>query len=202
MIHSLFPVAVYMNNDSSLLEDSNRLFEIAGDKYIVASSGTKTTLLGGYSPGKANLTFDPKDHEEGKRLEKFLEQQVANFIREKRLKEHHIEICNIWLNENGQNSCAELHKHYGYSFSGVYYIACPKNTGEIFFGNPEEDIFYQRFYGGVEETTMENSNQWYFSVTEGDIIIFPSYLKHAVPRIRENVIRKSIAFDCNIRQKL
>ena len=47
-----------------------------------------------------------------------------------------LELFNYWININGKGAYNVKHNHPQAHFSGVYYVQCPENSGEIIFENP------------------------------------------------------------------
>ena len=48
-----------------------------------------------------------------------------------------INFLNMWINDNNQYSYNKDHNHPNSHFSGVYYIECPPDTGQIYFKRPD-----------------------------------------------------------------
>ena len=58
MIYTLFPVALYMNNDASQIDLCQSLFQDADPYFDKAESGFLTTLEN-YSPASCAVSWDP-----------------------------------------------------------------------------------------------------------------------------------------------
>ena len=108
---------------------------------------------------------------------------------------------NIWININEYKDSNIEHSHPNCILSGVFYVDCSKETGQIYFLHPsaetmqydweDKNIIIFNEYTGAEKTILPNA---------GDLIIFPSWLKHGVkPNMSENKKRISISF--NMRHK-
>ena len=104
-----------------------------------------------------------------------------------------LEVVNFWLNKMESNSSHAKHMHYGFNLSGTYYVDVPKDSGRIYFYNPENISSCGVLE--VKEYTSFNSKSWNFLPEEGDIFIWPSTLQHEVPPVEFKGIRRSIAFD-------
>ena len=111
-------------------------------------------------------------------------------------------VIDAWANINGPNCYNIKHDHPTANLSGVLWIKCPKECGNIVFESP---VSYQT-HAEVESYTEEFLNSinyyhsYYFTPTEGTIIVFPSHLNHLVKDNKSNDDRISVSF--NIRLQL
>jgi uncharacterized protein (TIGR02466 family) len=100
----------------------------------------------------------------------------------------------FWVNINKYRDFNERHIHPNCVLSGVYYVKCPKNSGEIVFHHPSPNIEYD----WVSQLNYNNHNsiQWKIDPEEGDFILFPSWLHHHVnPNLNDEEDRISISFN-------
>jgi hypothetical protein len=195
MIIELFPIPVYMYQDEKYLDLCNYFFQDCEkqNKFATGNDGVKTTLID-YNPKKANVSYDIISLSYALPFINFIKNCAYNFLDETYFsKNYEISIENIWLNINEyKTNNTNIHNHYGYTFSGCYYVSVPENSGIITF--MKENTFNHTL-NIIEEYTTSNSPEWNLSVNEGTVIIFPSYLKHYVPSRVYCGTRKSIAFD-------
>ncbi|MBM4076246.1 MAG: hypothetical protein FJ267_11475, partial [Planctomycetes bacterium] len=99
-------------------------------------------------------------------------------------------ITQSWLNAATFGGESKTHTHPNSVFSGVFYV---RTSGEdkILFSHPSAQISHTFDY---EEFQPFNSISWWMPATQGSLLLFPSYLPHAVPEIlSEN--RVSLAFN-------
>jgi uncharacterized protein (TIGR02466 family) len=194
MIHHLFPTLVYTGSNLDILETSKILFDKCTDMRPCAD-GFSTTLVE-YSPGNCLVSWDFSNEPETQSLTGFIKQSVTEYMEQMQIASnaYHIEIPNMWLNEMESGGYHRPRNHYGYTFSGTYYIDCPADSGKIQFHGVTEDWFFQKLKN-VTQWTTGNSATWWIPVEVGSIIIFPSYLKHSVPPATYEGNRRSIAFD-------
>jgi uncharacterized protein (TIGR02466 family) len=95
-----------------------------------------------------------------------------------------------WLNWTQTGEYHHEHDHPNSFISGVLYI----NTGKqdkITFVKPG----YQPIKLSSDHYDICNSESWWFNVGVGDIILFPSSLRHKVDAVTENETRISLAFN-------
>lgn len=87
-----------------------------------------------------------------------------------------------WFNVHDQNMYQETHNHSPLTISGIYYLQLNKNSLPVTFLNPavEELNLIQQEYSCKE--IMLNTFPNKLNISEGDLILFPSHLKHLVVR--------------------
>ena len=108
-------------------------------------------------------------------------------------------ISSIWVNINGYKDYNIAHTHGNSVISGVYYLKTPPNCGRVCFYNPaHEGIDYLWEYC-IKKFTIQNSSSWKIGVEDGDLLLFPSWLKHSVePNLNKKEHRMSLAFNISI----
>ena len=105
---------------------------------------------------------------------------------------------NYWLNINNKGDFNIPHVHPFSLASVVYYAKVPKDSGRLVFENPIQQHDYVMKPNTVEKFNTINSGYWNVTPNEGDLIIFPSWLRHWVEPNNTNEDRISIAFNLNI----
>lgn len=115
-----------------------------------------------------------------------------------------IEISNLWFNYYVNGEWQEIHSHCGNSvfdypatFSCIHFLKFdPGVHSPVIFVDP---------YEAIRNTSLELHSNQYSSryvpdIREGDLIMFPSYLQHYVPKgpPTENNPRITIALNLNI----
>ena len=100
---------------------------------------------------------------------------------------------NWWVNINTPDSYNGMHIHPGVDMSGVIWIKIPEDSGNLFFPN------YNYFCRTREiENCRDFIKQGYgheIVPQAGNVILFPSFLQHEVPRNNSNEDRISISFN-------
>lgn len=104
-------------------------------------------------------------------------------------------ITQSWLNYTEKNQYHHKHEHPNSLVSGVFYINCHEEYDKIKFFNEK----YQTIKLEVKEYNIWNSESWWFSVKTGDVIIFPSSLRHMVETKEGDNTRISLAFNVFIK---
>ncbi len=122
-------------------------------------------------------------------------------------KDYALTIGTMWSIINPPGSSNRAHVHPGCLWSGVYYIQAPKNSGHIEFVEPRTvHLMNQGRYIPNQKRPQECWSKVRFTPTEGRMIIFPSWLYHAVdPNLAKEegdaANRVIISFNLNQRKK-
>ena len=102
---------------------------------------------------------------------------------------------NFWININTPDSYNGMHLHEGSHISGVIWIKVPKNSGNLFFPNPDYFAKYKEI--NFSKSFLKQSDGYELEPQEGGVILFPSCLQHEVTRNLSNDERISISFNSN-----
>lgn len=115
---------------------------------------------------------------------------------------------NYWINVNYRNNFNVAHVHPGAFLSGVLYIKCPENSGNIEFINSEYDLIdaYAQNNPFPDNWWKNDKNNFSFffeashilEVESGICYLFPAWKKHTVQPNNTDDPRISIAFNYNI----
>jgi len=193
MIHALFPTAIYSDQNTELLSNANKLFQLAKDDFFQTGSGVRTTLKE-YCPGKAITPFEPLKLVETTPLKMYFRDSIEKYLNDTGYDKYSVEITNIWLNEMDSGSAHTPHTHYGYHFSGTYYVDLPQGSDKVVFHSLQEEVCRPSL-NHISSYNEYNSLQWAMNVFPGTIVVFPANLKHSVPVMKYQGVRRCIAFD-------
>lgn len=87
----------------------------------------------------------------------------------------------MWSIINPPGSANRAHVHPGCTWSGVYYIQAPKDAGQIEFIDPRTaHLMNQPIYEANKRRPRDCWTKVRFVPTAGKMLIFPSWLYHAV----------------------
>lgn len=109
-------------------------------------------------------------------------------------------IYEIWLNTYEHSHYQEPHTHLPGFYSAIHYVKFdPREHESTHFCNPQHDIYAFMFDGSFMDERLnphlqETTN---LCVEEGDLIIFPSHLKHSVPKNDSKELRMTVSFNIN-----
>jgi len=84
-----------------------------------------------------------------------------------------------------------MHSHPNNYLSGVYYVRVPPGANTINFHDPRPQASILR--PPVTQLTGQNTDQVVVEVTDGTLLLFPSYLLHSVDPSEGNELRISIS---------
>lgn len=182
-----FKVPIY---NIKLNLDNNLITEIAYN-LKKESKGREVSNLGGWQS-------DDLDFEIDKLQSLYLEMfnNVHKFASSIDIN-NKMSITNAWININKYKDSNLLHFHPNCFFSGVYYVKTPKNSGNLVFYNPAFDgIEYAWDLTNKKFFNSYNSSVYTVVPEEGDLYIFPGWLKHLVRPNMSKQDRITIAFNC------
>jgi uncharacterized protein (TIGR02466 family) len=103
--------------------------------------------------------------------------------------DHELRIGTMWSIINPPRSANRAHVHPSCLLSGVYYIQAPERSGDIEFIEPRTvHLMNQARFQPNKKRAKENWTKVRFTPREGRMLIFPSWLYHAVdPNMSELV---------------
>lgn len=88
-----------------------------------------------------------------------------------------VTLTNSWFNLQSEGSVLRQHNHPFSVISAALFVNAPKNCSKLYFENPNPHIEfnYRLDEKGRNESLYE---YWHFEPESGDLVIFPSWLKH------------------------
>lgn len=104
-----------------------------------------------------------------------------------------IEVTGCWANVCGAGASHRMHSHPNNYLSGVYYVRVPPGANTINFHDPRPQASIIR--PPVTQLTGQNTDQVVVEVTDGTLLLFPSYLLHSVDPNDSSEVRISISFN-------
>jgi len=107
-------------------------------------------------------------------------------------RDYKVGIGNSWANINDPKAWNKPHLHNGCWYSGVFYIHAEGDEGDIVFIDKDPKVV-----SDYPHSPRVNEN-WSFSPTKGELILFPSALMHMVEPNFTDRDRYSISFNINM----
>eukprot|EP00931_Biecheleriopsis_adriatica_P066876 TRINITY_DN41116_c0_g1_i1.p1 TRINITY_DN41116_c0_g1~~TRINITY_DN41116_c0_g1_i1.p1 ORF type:complete len:241 (+),score=55.75 TRINITY_DN41116_c0_g1_i1:70-723(+) len=108
-----------------------------------------------------------------------------------------------WATRHENGSSHSWHAHAGSLLSGIYFVKCPEESGNLVFADPrglhdesvdsDWDMMERHPFGG---------NAFQVRPTAGRLVLFPSWLLHKVAATMGSEARTSIAFNLDAPQSL
>ena len=102
---------------------------------------------------------------------------------------------NMWANINPPGGMNRAHQHANSLWSGVYWIKTPKNCGQLKIDDPRSVASMIR---PRQKDIKKPDRLWretHYEPIAGRVIMFPSWLMHAVDPNESNDIRISVSFN-------
>lgn len=87
-------------------------------------------------------------------------------------------ILDVWANTYKTGSFIDMHNHSPIAITGSFYLQKTTNSGNIVFENPLDTVLRHQ---PVDTSNIDNYGSWFnkeITVNEGDLILFPGYLRH------------------------
>lgn len=103
-------------------------------------------------------------------------------------------LTHAWVNFNDSRECMNTQHIHGETFSGVFYLKAPEESGRLVLVNPG----INRLWNGCNLTQSKNQftgEMIKIDPEEGSVILFPAYLPHFVEPNRHDDERISISFN-------
>lgn len=104
-----------------------------------------------------------------------------------------IELTGCWINVGTRGASHAMHSHPNNFLSGVYYVQTSPGADKLNFHDPRPQASIMR--PPVTELTAHNTDQVVVQVTNGTLVMFPSWLPHSVPPGESDELRISISFN-------
>jgi uncharacterized protein (TIGR02466 family) len=99
----------------------------------------------------------------------------------------------MWLNKNGPGDYNRAHTHPNAILSGVYYIKVPAASGNLELYDPIGARVMNSM--PVKSALLRSAQTLEIESEEGKLLVFPSWLQHAVQSNRSNEERVSLSFN-------
>src|SRR5262245_61562870 len=190
----LFPAPMFMGKVSDInlcdrVEKKLRELQKAG----IGRSSPEGMILAYMSPDDIHTLPEMKE------LVDLIMVESGNILDAFRIKRDSHYITNMWANIANPNRRHHMHIHPNCLLSGLIYIKTPPRCGPTIFISPRQ------FSKGLEPTYLEknelNSDGFTMPAEKGRMLIWPSYIPHAVEQgaADESEDRIVVAFNIMIR---
>jgi len=104
-----------------------------------------------------------------------------------------MEITGCWANVSARGASHAMHSHPNNYLSGIYYVETHPGADTVNFHDPRPQTGIIR--PPVTELTSQNTDQVVVTVSDGTLLIFPSYLPHSVASSESGKLRTSVSFN-------
>ena len=117
-------------------------------------------------------------------------QTVLRFLK---VGQNEIDITGCWANISARGASHAIHSHPNNFLSGIYYIRTHTGADSVNFHDPRPQTGIIR--PPVTELTSQNTDQVVVTVSDGMLLMFPSYLAHSVAPNESGKLRISVSFN-------
>ena len=118
---------------------------------------------------------------------------TRSVLRFLRIGHEAFEITGCWATVLARGAAHRSHSHPNNYLSGAYYVRTHPGADTINFHDPRSQAAVIR--PPVTELTAENTDQVVVKVTDGTLLLFPSYLEHSVDATAADEQRVSVSFN-------
>ena len=187
----IFPIPIHQFDVNGFSEIKDELIDYAYDYKKKDPKGVSLSNRGGWqSEGFEIINEDDV-------LQLFLINCLSNFPP---IKES-VELRGYaWININKPGDYNIKHVHPTNNLSGVLWIKCLENSGDIVFDSPNnfESFLENKSYDDDFKKSNFIDDSYHCYPTEGRIIVFPSHLEHHVQENKSNEDRISVSFNIRL----
>ena len=127
------------------------------------------------------------------RLSGFVTEAAKDVLKSLELKTDDPEITGCWINVGPKGSRHHEHSHPNNYLSGVYYLTTPPGADSITFYDPRPQAHILSM--PTRRSTPSTASSMTVSVQPGRLILFHSWLRHAVDPNRAEQNRVSLSFN-------
>ena len=188
-----FSLPIYTNK---IKESSFQIIKNEINEYIKNNKDCFSLEWG--CPTLSNINAPESKKINSPTLIKEIKSHVRNYFENWNFKDPNLKInlLETWINISPPNSYQEFHHHSLYHlkniFSGVIYIEALENSGPLVLDNPLSPY--------LQSFPISNKYKEYFFIKpqNGNISIFPSYIKHAVGANKSTQNRISVSWNINL----
>jgi len=149
-----------------------------------------------YIEQKENKNFKSDDtyllkHKELSKIKDFINESLNKFIKNIFQTKQRLVVTQCWTNRNPPGSKHHEHVHPNSILSGVFYFRQSKTLPPIQFSKSIQESFKLN----PEKYTILNAETFLLPMVDGELVLFPSSLRHSVPFNKGNETRYSMSFN-------
>ena len=158
-------------------------------KYIESQLERPSKAIDNYASPNKNVLAD----DELKDLQTIIQQHLDNYFKAVYNTSNNValQITQSWLTLSRKGESHHSHTHPNSVVSGVLYVSVAGNDGINFYRN-EENLWFEL---EPSETNYYNSYKIHVATKVGDLVLFPSSVKHGVNKVTEDIKRVSLSFN-------
>ena len=188
---NLFPSVIHQFDVNGFDEIRDKLIDYAYDLKKREPEGVSISNYGGWqSP-------DFIVNNENDVLQSFLSKCLGKFPT---IKESIKLFVSAWININPPEAFNLKHNHPTSDLSGVLWLKCQKDCGNIVFESPRSFATHREIDSYTEDFKKDNNyfHSFHFNPVAGRLIVFPSHLEHHVDFNQSQEDRISVSFNIRL----
>ena len=188
---TLFPICLHTLVVDNFDQLQTTLIKESYDLKNIDSKGRKISNVGGWQSEISSL--DKSSHT----LKSIMTKLLKDFAPMQKDVLMYIE---GWTNINGPGCHNVKHHHPQCNLAGVFWIKVPPKSGDLLFESPHSFTSFSEI-NCYTDKFRENTNSYLtysYRPTEGEIVIFPSFLSHSVLKNESNEDRISYSFNIKL----
>jgi len=156
-----------------------------------------------YEPNGVNGNFRSVDSylfkkKQLKKIKDFCQESINQFTKNVWQSDSILSITQSWTNKNPKGSVHHEHLHPNSLLSGVMYFRLDKHLPPIMFSKTNCEMIKLNY----NKYNSLNSQTFYLPATAGELVLFPSHLKHSVPINTSDDVRISLSFNTFVKDIL
>lgn len=132
------------------------------------------------------------------KIKKFCQESIEIFDNQILNTDQKLVITQTWANKNPKGSNHHDHIHPNSVLSGVFYLRLEQSMPPI--------VFNQTLLSNIKRVITKynefNAETFFLPMVSGELVLFPSYLRHMVPVNKSDKERISISFNTFVKDKL
>ena len=195
-ILKLFPEPVFKYKLENFKDLNKQLLEYIYKLYNEDKEGVERSNKGGWH--SKNFTIKDKDsiqHKFALVVQKYILDSFHKLGW--KTKDQNIQIKEMWAIINKKDDFNVIHTHPNCYLSAAYYVKASKGCGRFQVENP--NIAKRYAYPEIAIQNELNVEVAGINISEGDLLIFPSYLPHKVKKNESDEDRIVISFNVSVK---
>ena len=187
----IFPIPIHQFDVNGFSKIKDELVDYAYDYKKKDPIGVSLSNRGGWQSEGFNII------NEDDVLQLFLINCLSNFPPIKKS----VELRGYaWININKPGDYNIKHVHPTNDLSGVLWIKCLENSGDIVFDSPNnfESFLENKSYNDDFKKSNCIDDSFHYYPNEGRMLVFPSHLSHHVQENKSNEDRISVSFNIRL----
>ena len=125
------------------------------------------------------------------KIKDFIDESLNKYTKKILITNQRLVVTQCWTNRNPPHSKHHEHVHPNSILSGVFYFRQSKTLPPIQFSKAIQDSVKLN----PEKFNQLNSESFLLPMVDGELVLFPSSLRHAVPFNKGNEERYSMSFN-------